>query len=162
MNTYGPLAPGITSHWKFVDDFLKTCLNLRIFCLKMQGLTKWVENGEFLLIVKILLYFPQFLSVGAVILHEVPQCTWYIPVFYWPTSKNTGVKNLLCVEVKLRFSEIIFYLFHVKWQLHQIKTAEMRAKFVRRVLPPKCLTKKHVNLSKFPKTQRLFCCSGSR
>ena len=24
-SVYGPLAPGLTSHWKFADDFLKTC-----------------------------------------------------------------------------------------------------------------------------------------
>ena len=25
LQIYGPLAPGMTSHWTFADDFLKTC-----------------------------------------------------------------------------------------------------------------------------------------
>ena len=106
LETYGPLAPGLTSHWKFADDFLKTCsfshlsthsfisrLGWGWFCpsiyeLATRSCTHKIVGGcnENYLKSKVwnmmiftsrtdLLLFPEFLSVGAVTLHEWAQCT---------------------------------------------------------------------------------------
>jgi hypothetical protein len=48
---------------------------------------KYIKNIWFWLVIQSLLSFPQNLSVRAVILHEVPQWTWNVFVFYWLTFK---------------------------------------------------------------------------
>ena len=65
-----------------LDPAQKICLGVSkilvkftCFLVKNLGGKKRVSNYEFLLTKRILLSFPQFLSVFAVILHEVQQCT---------------------------------------------------------------------------------------
>ena len=65
-----------------LDPAQKICLGVSKILVKFTcflvnnlGGKKRVSNDEFLLTKRILLSFPQFLSVFAVILHEVEQCT---------------------------------------------------------------------------------------
>ena len=84
FDSYVAIVPGLKSQWKFADDFLTNCAVSHLYWHHLQpdlmgfvhvflgqqfrgskmGL-KWMN--EFW----ILLSFPQFLSVGAVIQHEV-------------------------------------------------------------------------------------------
>ena len=59
----------------FRKSFKKGVQNSMLFGYKIWQLENWAENDDFLPVKRILLSFPQFLSVWAVILHEVQQCT---------------------------------------------------------------------------------------
>ena len=59
----------------FRKSFKKGVQNSMLFGYKIWQLENWAENDDFLPVKRILLSFPQFLSVWAVILHEAQQCT---------------------------------------------------------------------------------------
>ena len=101
--------------------------------------------------------FPQVISVGAVILHEVVQSTWLLTYvmdqptkcletilfLLWSETKNNFRKNKASLRRitsilsnhfwrlvnKIRRNLICIVLLHMKLQLRRIKTVEMRAKY---------------------------------
>ena len=70
----------------------------------------YYAKSEFLLVLQILVSFPQFLSVGALILHEVAQCTLIFSIFYWSTSKNAWKKYFNASKWSFVFPEIILLI----------------------------------------------------
>jgi hypothetical protein len=74
-----------------------------IKCIPMVNtyikLVCFLVKNLFLTVKQTLLLFPEFSSIGAVILHEIPAWTQNFPVFYSPTLRNDREKYFFPVEV---------------------------------------------------------------